>query len=335
MDARATDPETDSDRTGAGAAGERGGDTGARQAAEGARLGALAQSATYGEALRLATDVLRGRASTATAATPELDAQVLLAHVTGVVRALLLAYPERALTARQAARFAELLARRLADEPVAYLVGHRDFLGLDLLTDARALIPRPETELLVEAALAWARERLDREPGQRLVAGDIGTGSGAIALALAAHEPRVAPIYAVDVSDAALALARENAHRLQLDDRVRFLQGDLLGPLAEPVDLLLANLPYIAPRDAQTLPPDVRRYEPELALYAGDEGLELLRRLFSGAPAHLRPGALVGVEFGYDQRVAVAQLACAAFPQATVHIGADYAGWDRYALIQT
>jgi release factor glutamine methyltransferase len=299
-------------------------------------VGAVAHAGTFGEALRTATHLLRGRLASPVAATPQLDAQVLLAHVTGVSRALLLAYPDRALDASQAARFSELIARRLVGEPVAYLVGHREFLGLDLLTDARALIPRPETELLVEAALAWARERLMRETAsQRLIAADIGTGSGAIALALAAHEPRIAPVYAVDVSDAALSLARENARRLALGERVRFLEGDLLEPLVEQVDLLLANLPYVAPRAASSLPPDVRRYEPAVALYAPDEGLALLRRFLVEAPAHLRPGALVGVEFGFDQRDAVERMAREAFPAAAIRVGADYAGWDRFALIVT
>jgi release factor glutamine methyltransferase len=259
---------------------------------------------------------------------------VLLAHVTGATRATLLAYPERALSPERAARFADLVARRLRGEPVAYLVGHREFMGLDLLTDSRALIPRPETELLVEAALAWLRGRLEREPEVwPLLAADIGTGSGAIALALAAHEPRIKQIYAIDRSEEALALARENAERLHVAGRVRFLQGGLLDPLPEPVDVLLANLPYVAPSDAATLPDDVRRFEPELALYADDEGLALLRRFFAAAPAHVAPGALVGVEFGYNQRSAVEAMAREAFAGAAIRIGADYAGWDRFALI--
>jgi release factor glutamine methyltransferase len=269
-------------------------------------------------------------------ATPALDAQVLLAHVTGVERATLLAYPERLLSEEEAARFAQLVARRQEGEPVAYLVGRREFLGLDLLTDPRALIPRPETELLVEAALGALRERVARgSVAQPLVAADIGTGSGAIALALAAREPRLALIYAVDVSAEALALARENAERLGLATRLRFLQGDLLEPLPAPVDLLLANLPYVAPREEETLPDEVRRYEPELALYAAEDGLALLKRFFATAPAHVKPGAQVGVEFGYNQRSAVESLARAAFASAVIRIGADYAGWDRFALIAT
>ncbi len=290
---------------------------------------------TYGEGLTMATSLLRQRPASPSAGAPALDAQALLAYVTGVSRALLLAYPERALDAEQVRAFAALVARRMAGEPVAYLVGRREFLGIELLSDRRALIPRPETELLVEAALAWAHERLAHEPADgSLIAADIGTGAGAIALALAAREPRIRLVYATDVSPAALALARENAARLRLADRVRFLEGDLLEPLVEPVDLLLANLPYVAPREASSLPADVRGYEPALALYAAEDGLALLRRFFETAPTRLRPRALVGVEFGYDQRGAVERMARAAFPSAAaIRVGADYAGWERFAII--
>ena len=289
----------------------------------------LKSARTWGAALHAATVALK---AAGVEATPALDAQVLLAHLTGAARAALLAYPERALAEAQTAEYAALIARRAAGEPVAYLIGHREFLGLDFRTDARALIPRPETELLVEAALAEARIRLDA--GELPIAADIGAGAGAIALSLAALEPRLPRVYATDVSAGALALARENAARLGVAERVIFLQGDLLAPLPEPVDLLLANLPYVAPRDAATLPPDVRAYEPALALYGDDDGLGHLRRFFAQAPGHLRPGAVIGVEFGYDQRAAVEALARAAFPGCVVRIGADYAGWDRYAILR-
>ncbi len=292
--------------------------------------GAPVQARTYGAALSAAAERLRAARVTET---PQLDAQVLLAHVTGASRAALLAYPERTLPPEQAAAYAELVGRRAAGEPVAYLTGHREFMGLDFLTDRRALIPRPETELLVEAALAEARARLNR--GETPVAADIGTGSGAIAVALAALEPRLPRVYATDVSSEALALAAENAARLGVADRVTLLQGDLLAPLPEPVDLLLANLPYVAPRAAGELPPSVRGYEPALALYGADEGLGHIRRLFTTAPAHLRPHAALFVEFGYDQRASVVALASETFPGAEVRVGADYAGWDRYAIIRT
>jgi len=289
----------------------------------------LPAHATWGQALVWGVGRLRVGASSDT---PHLDTQTLLAHILGASRATLLAYPERRLTSAQAATFARLVERRLAHEPVAYLVGHREFMGLDFAVDRRALIPRPETELLVEGALADLRARLGHHEHTASVA-DVGTGSGAIALSLAQLERRAAPIYALDISTDALDLARENARRLGVAERVTFLQGDLLDALPQPVDLLLANLPYVARHDQGELALDVRRYEPELALYGDEDGLALLRRFFAQAPKYVYPDTTIGVEFGYNQRNTVETLARSAFPNGRIHVGADYAGWDRFALI--
>jgi release factor glutamine methyltransferase len=290
----------------------------------------LVAARTRGEALSLAGAWLREAGSE----TPALDAQALLAHVTGAARATLLAYPERALTPEQAAAYAALVARRAAQEPVAYLTGRREFMGLDLHTDRRALIPRPETELLVEAALGEIRRRLSDPARPAPIAADIGTGSGAIAVALAALEPRLAEVYAVDISAGALALAAENAAALGVAARVIILAGDLLEPLPRPVDIILANLPYIAPDDA-SVAPSVHGYEPHMALYSPERGLAHIRRLLEQAPGRLLPGGALYLEFGYDQRVAVEALARQTFPAATLRVGADYAGWDRYIEIHT
>jgi release factor glutamine methyltransferase len=289
---------------------------------------ALPEHATWGEALAWGIDALR---ASAIGETPDLDAQTLLAHTLGVSRATLLAYPERKLASEQATPFASLIERRLAHEPVAYLVGHREFMGLDVAVDRRALIPRPETELLVEAALADLRARLHHERSASLA--DVGTGSGVIALSLARLEPRAAPIYALDISTDALDLARENARRLNVAGRVTFLHSDLLDALPQPVDMLLANLPYVARHDREELAIDVRRYEPELALYGDEDGLAHLRRFFAQAPTCVNADATIGVEFGYNQRTTVEALARVAFPSARIRVGADYAGWDRFALI--
>ncbi len=289
----------------------------------------LPKRATWGEALVWGVERLR---ASAIGATPDLDAQTLLAHTLGVSRATLLAYPERKLASEQAATFASLIERRLTHEPVAYLVGHREFMGLDFAVDRRALIPRPETELLVEAALADLRARMSIHAQTASVA-DVGTGSGAIALSLARLEPRAAPIYALDISTDALDLARENARRLGVAERVTFLRSDLLDALPQPVDMLLANLPYVARHDQGELAIDVRRYEPELALYGDEDGLALLRRFFAQAPTYVNLEATIGVEFGYNQRNAVEALARSAFPNGRIRVGADYAGWDRFALI--
>jgi release factor glutamine methyltransferase len=289
----------------------------------------LPEHATWGQALVWSVGRLRAGAISDT---PDLDAQTLLAHMLGASRATLLAYPERRLASEQAATFTSLVERRLAHEPVAYLVGHREFMGFDFAVDQRALIPRPETELLVEAALADLRARFGNLAQTASVA-DVGTGSGAIALSLARLEPRAAPIYALDISTDALDLARENARRLAVEERVTFLHSDLLDALPQPVDMLLANLPYVARRDEGKLAIDVRRYEPDLALYGDEDGLALLRRFFTQAPTYVKPDATIGVEFGYNQRNAVEALARSALPNGRIRVGADYAGWDRFALI--
>ncbi|HEX9414744.1 MAG TPA: peptide chain release factor N(5)-glutamine methyltransferase, partial [Ktedonobacterales bacterium] len=246
---------------------------------------------TWGEALTVATHML-ARAGVSSSA--QLDAVVLLGHVVGARRAALLAYPERALTHEQWMAYLSLVRRRMDAEPVAYLTGHREFMALDFLTDRRALIPRPETEQLVEAALDAACARIERD--ERPIVADIGTGTGAIAIALTVHEPRLVRIYATDISTDALALADENVRRHHVEDRVLLLHGDLADPLPEPVDLLVANLPYVSSDQADTLARDVRAYEPGLALYGEAGGLGHIARLLRGAPARLRPGAEMFLE---------------------------------------
>jgi release factor glutamine methyltransferase len=265
--------------------------------------------------------------------TASLDAAVLLGHVLGLSRAVLYAHPERQLSAEELARFEALLERRTRGEPVAYLTGHKEFMGLDLLVDRRVLIPRPETELLVESALQEVQERLQKSQNfADLRVADIGTGSGAIALALAAHAPQLALIYATDLSAEALELARENARRLGVEERMRFLEGDLLEPLPEPVDLLPANLPYIAA--GEPLAPTLRDYEPHLALFGEEDGLGHLRRLLVSAPPHLKPGATLLLEFGYDQRARLEPVIPHFLPGATLRFISDYAGWDRLVVVR-
>ncbi len=285
--------------------------------------------ATIQEALRQA----RARLRTAEISSADLDAAVLLAHILATDRVTLYSYPARTLTPEQFAAFEALIERRLQREPVAYLIGHKEFMGLDFLVDRRALIPRPETELLVEMALAEVRRRGEASFADLRVA-DIGTGSGAIAIALAALEPRLPLVYATDISADALALAEENARRLGVAARVRFLQGDLLAPLPEPVNLLLANLPYVALNEQTILAPDVRDYEPHLALFGADDGLGHLRRLLASALPLLKPGAVLLLEFGYDQRARLAELISSLLPGTQMRFISDYAGWDRLVEIR-
>ncbi len=261
--------------------------------------------------------------------TPELDAELLLARVLDGDRSWLMAHPEQPLTPEQQALFRQMAARRARREPLAYITGQRWFYDILLHVTPAVLIPRPETEELVERALAWLRRHPDA-----LVA-DIGTGSGAIALAIARHAPPRVRILATDISPEALAVARENARRLELETRIRFRQGDLLAALPGPVDLLLANLPYVAERDRDALMPEVAVHEPAGALFSGEAGLDHLRRLLTQAPGYLRPGGLILLEIGYEQGEAVLTLAQQHFPAAAITIHPDLAGQDRLLAIDT
>lgn len=255
-----------------------------------------------------------------------IDAPLLLMAVLGTDRAALLAHPERSLTPEQAASFRRLIERRAAGEPVPYLTGTRAFFDRDWLVSPAVLIPRPETEHLIEAALEWARGHEVR------CAVDVGTGSGAIAVTLAAHWPGAA-LWAVDISPEALAVARENAARAGV--RVQWVQGDLLAPLVsagQTVDLVAANLPYIPSGDLESLP--VARWEPRLALDGGVDGLDLIRRLLVQLPAVLAAPGLALLEIGAGQGARVASLVDSALPGARVRVLPDYAGLDRLVWIE-
>ncbi|MDT3736762.1 MAG: peptide chain release factor N(5)-glutamine methyltransferase [Denitratisoma sp.] len=235
----------------------------------------------------------------ARAAIPLREARLLLCHVLGVSHAALEAHPEGKVSLQDTARFRELAARRAAGEPLAYLTGQREFYGLDFHVTPAVLIPREETELLVDIAL--------ERPARRIL--DLGTGSGCLAIAVAKSLPQ-SEVTAVDVSAAALAVARVNAARHGV--AVRFLQGDWFAPLAgERFDLILANPPYVAEADPHLAQGDVR-FEPHSALAAGPEGLDDIRRIVAGAGAHLAPGGRLYFEHGYDQARPVAALLDAA-----------------------
>lgn len=252
------------------------------------------------------------------------DAALLLLHVLERPRAWLYAHGDAAVPAPAEERFHGLVARRAAGEPVAYLVGRRGFWTLDLSVTPDTLIPRPETELLVEQALA----RL--EAGRPLRVADLGTGSGAIALAIASERP-LARVVATDRSDAALAVARGNALANGLDGRVEFRAGDWLGPLAgERYDLVASNPPYIAEGDPHLGQGDLR-HEPAAALSSGADGLDAIRAIVAAAPAHLSAGGWLLLEHGFDQGPAVrALLAAAGFGE--VETVPDLEGRDRVSL---
>jgi release factor glutamine methyltransferase len=241
---------------------------------------------------------------------PRRDAELILAHVLGCDPTALLTHPERPLSAKEADGFESLLKRRLAHEPVQYLTGEQEFYGLLFEVSPDVLIPRPETEHLVEAVLA----RFDRGADPRIV--DVGTGSGAIAVAIAHALPR-SQVTAVDFSPKALEVARRNADRHGLTDRITLLQSDLLAAaFSMEFDVVVSNPPYIP--DGEVLEPQVAHYEPHSALYAGPTGLEVYERLIPQARAVLKPRGWLMMEIGYGQRPALQTL---------------LAGWSEVSLV--
>ncbi|MBC8159700.1 MAG: peptide chain release factor N(5)-glutamine methyltransferase [Roseiflexaceae bacterium] len=277
--------------------------------------------------------------------TPRLDAELLLAHTLGWSRAQLLAEGRQALTLEQQAAFSALIERRRSLEPVAYLIGQREFYGLQFEVTPDTLVPRPETELLVDLALELVgqrtknREQRTKNKEQRtenreqspIRAADVGTGTGCIAVAFALNCPQ-AQVLAVDISAAALAVAGRNLARHGLEQRVTLIEGDLLAALNRPVDLLLSNPPYVIMAEIDE---NVRRHEPHLALDGGLDGLDVYRRLLAQAPAKLLPGGAIVLEIGAWQAAAVMALGAAHFPGARITVHRDLAGLDRVVVIET
>jgi release factor glutamine methyltransferase len=268
--------------------------------------------------LRAATE----RLAAAGIETARLDAEVLLAHALGLDRAALYARLQEEV---DGARFAALLERRLRREPIAYLTGEQEFWSLPFIVTPDVLIPRPETELLVATAMQW---RAPQAPHPSVL--DIGTGSGCLAVALAREMP-AAVVTAVDLAPAALAIARRNAARHGVADRIIFLAGDLYAPLpaGATYELIASNPPYVGSEDAVS--PETA-FEPRGALYAGADGLDVVRRLIAGAPPRLAPGGLLLVEIGAGQTAAVQALAQAAGLAARIE--PDLAGIPRLLVAE-
>jgi release factor glutamine methyltransferase len=270
------------------------------------------------EALGAAVDAL----SAAGVDSPRLDAELLLATATGIDRAHLIAYPDAPLAPAAGRAFGAMVRRRLRREPVAYILGRKAFRHIELAVDQRVLIPRPETELLVEVGL-------ELRPRRAL---EVGTGSGAVALALAAELPGV-EVTATDRSSAALEVARANADRLCLSDRVAVVEGML--PPEGGFELLLANLPYVAEPDWPRLEPEIRDWEPREALLAGDDGLAAIRALLAAARGRAQHGEpvakAIALEVGAGQDTAVAELLAEA-GYAQIERRIDLAGVDRVLL---
>jgi release factor glutamine methyltransferase len=240
------------------------------------------------------------RLKAADVGSPRLNAEVLLMFVLGANRAHLYGHPERELTADELERYDEALAERTRGKPSQYITGHQEFWGLDFVVTPAVLIPRPETEHVVETVLELARG-VERP---RLI--DVGTGSGCIALALA-HELPQAEVHACDISSEALEVARANAVRLELASRVTFHSSDLLSALpVEPAfDFVVSNPPYVGESEPEKVQREVREFEPKVAVFAGEKGLEVYERLIPQARAVLKPGGWLVVEIGYSIENAV------------------------------
>jgi release factor glutamine methyltransferase len=252
-----------------------------------------------------------------------LDAELLLGRVLKLDRIGLIMQSERPLAPAELNGFRELFKRRRQGEPVAYLLGEREFFGISLRVDARVLIPRPDTERLVEVALERTRER-------SMLGGalDLCTGSGCVAIAFARSRPTWS-VTAVDISAEALAVASDNSHRTGAVRNLRLLQGSLFGPVAgQRFDLVTANPPYIPSAELAELPVDVRAFEPQLALDGGPDGLDLVREIVARAPAHLTPGGLLALEICADQGPRATEI-LRQHGYADVQLARDLGGRDR------
>jgi release factor glutamine methyltransferase len=259
--------------------------------------------------------------------TPALDASVLIAHILNKPRTWVVTHTELKLTTKQQKELDDSLARLEAGESFPYVLGHWEFFGLEFDLTPDVLIPRPETELLVEKAIAW----LQKSPRRRTVA-DVGTGSGAIAVAIAANIPDVR-VLATDISHQALLVARQNAVKFRVASRIDFVQCDLLPQHTDPLsterhfDLICANLPYIPTETLHKLP--IFGHEPTLALDGGPDGLDPIRRLLEIGPEWLAPNGMILLEIDATRGIQALNLACDLFSEATIHLHQDLTGRDR------
>lgn len=267
------------------------------------------------------------RRLTALSDTPYLDAQVLLSHILGQRRSWILAHPDPTLTIKQRQTLTHALHRLESGIPLPYVLGHWEFYKLDFTLTPHVLIPRPETELLVEEAIVWLRDN----PSRRSCA-DIGTGSGCIAVTLAVNVPG-AEILATDISPSALRVAQENARKHGVGSQISFLGDDALLSVDGAFDVICANLPYIPTPTLKTLA--VYGREPTLALDGGPKGLSVLQSLMPAVPRNLSPGGLLLLEIDASHSTEAVQLAQQTFPKANVQLHTDLAGHDRIMTVQT
>ncbi len=281
----------------------------------------MAKQYTIGELINLSAGYLEEKGC----ASPRLDAEVLLGHVLGLDRLSLYLNFDKPLTSQEVAAYRQLIGRRGQRVPVAYLTGQREFYSLPLLVTEDVLIPRPETEFVVEKVLELL------EPGRPAHILDLGTGSGAIAVALACQDPEF-KITAVDISPAALKVARANAQRLEVDGQITFVESDLFQNISGTFHVICSNPPYIKRDELSGLAPEVAA-EPAIALDGGADGLDFYRRIMSQAASFLEPPGFVVLEIGWDQAEAVRSLGEGA-GFAHLETVRDYSGQDRVVVFQ-
>ena len=274
------------------------------------------------DALRQAREKLRASG----VEDPGFESEYLLRHTLGYTREGFLIALDSDVSPSDQLRFDSVVGRRAAGEPSAYITGHREFYGLDFKVDSRTLIPRPETELLVELALEFAARHTSRVEGLNIA--DVGVGCGAIAIALAVNLPG-ARVVATDISPAALKLASENVSRHRVEDRVTLLNGDLLDSVSGPIDILVSNPPYISSAQLATLPREIRDHEPRGALDGGANGMAVIEQLIRQAKDKLRPGGAMFVEIGWDLGKRALARSLELWPESEVSITPDLAGLDR------
>jgi release factor glutamine methyltransferase len=259
------------------------------------------------------------------------EAELLLGHVLGMSKTQLYTEPEKVLTSTEISQLWSSIQRRLNHEPTAYILGYCEFYGIDLYIDCHTFIPRPETELLVEQAVELA-PRISH-PGKRITIADVGTGCGAIAVSLAIALPRV-KIYATDISARALQVAEMNCRRYTVGNRVELLQGNLLEPLYQPVDMIVANLPYIKDCEFKDLSPEITNFEPTSALAGGLEGLDKIQLMLKQMPGKLNYGSCFLMEIGKGQGKEVTLLIKSYFPQASIELISDLGGVERVVKVE-
>jgi len=259
-----------------------------------------------------------------------VEAELLLGYALGMSKTQIYTEPERSLTSVETEHLRHLVRRRLDHEPAAYILGHCEFYGIDFYIDHHTFIPRPETELLVEKAVELA-QRISHQ-GEQITIVDIGTGCGAIAVSLALALSQ-AKIYATDVSAAALQVAEINCRRHGVNSQVKLLQGNLLEPLPQPVDMIVANLPYIKGCEFKDLSPEIRDYEPTMALAGGEDGLDRIKQMLEQMPGKLSYGACFLLEVGQGQGEMVISLIKSYFPEVSIELISDLGGIERVVKV--